>query len=147
MSLCRAWCQGNSPLCLLPRLIFYSPLRIKSLNDFWSWKIIPLKRSLPQETEFLRIECKERQDLRISFDASWGSVVNLKKMDFVPENEKGGMWKEDATQPSSPEQTQVGKESATVQLLEVHDSAAQGHRNGSQSREMFADTQKLNPSP
>lgn len=50
-----------------------------------------LELSLPREkTKFLMTGCKERQSLKINFYQS-GSVVNLKKIVFVSENEKRGM--------------------------------------------------------
>lgn len=49
-----------------------------------------LELSLPREkTKFLMTGCKE-QSLKVNFYQS-GSVVNLKKIVFVSENEKRGM--------------------------------------------------------
>ena len=123
-------CRVVSTLCWLPGLICYCSLRIKSLSDFWSPEMTLLELSLPQKIKFLMIECKERQDSKISFHQS-DSVVNLEKRWTLFQKMRRGSWEKEKVKHSWAPPADMGRDGTSHPwLLCVRATAFQRHRRG-----------------
>lgn len=102
-----------------------------------------LELSLPQKIKSLMTECKERQDLKVSFHQS-DSVVDLEKDGLCFRNERRELGEEDETQLSPPADT--GREGTSHPgCREAGGTAFQRHRSGFQGERGDAPVPRLTP--